>query len=205
MTTTKHSTPLGLSLSKPGDNAFSCLRPSTGSGRTDLGHRNQRGFTLIELIVVMIIIGILAAAAMPRLIDAQRDARIAKAKAIYGLLRSASALGHSRCLLDLASPGNVATVVSCASSPPMVNMEGTMVRIANRYPSATADGIDTAAQINANSDGLIISSGGSGPANQRIFDVAGGTAPNCRITYQEATSNGGIVIAPVISVVTEGC
>lgn len=167
--------------------------------------RLQHGFTLIELIVVITIIGILAAVALPRLIDAQRDARIAKAQAIYGLLRSAAALGHSRCQLDLANPASSTTVINCASNPPMVNMEGTMVRIANRYPAATADGIDIAANINAASDGLLISAGGSGPANQRIYDIAGGTTPNCRITYQEATNNAGIIVAPVISVTVTGC
>lgn len=166
--------------------------------------KRQNGFTLIELIVVMSIIAILAAVSLPRLIEAQRDARTAKASAIYGLLRSATALAHSRCVLDLANTAPSLTAVNCASNPPMVNMEGTMVRMVNRYPAAAADGIDTAAQLNLANDGLIIETSASGVAT-RIYDIAGGTAPLCRVTYQEATASGSVFIAPVISVVTTGC
>ena len=168
------------------------------SGRTPL---QARGFTLIELVIVITIIGILAAVALPRLIDAQRDARVAKANAIYGSIRSAVGLARSRCELDLAGTAPSLTAINCASTPPKVNMDGTMVDIVNRHPSATAAGIEVAAALNPAADGL--TSGGTGIT--RTFDIAGGTVPNCRITYQEATLSGTVIVAPVISVVTSGC
>lgn len=160
-----------------------------------------RGFTLIELVIVITIIGILAAVALPRLIDAQRDARVAKANAIYGSIRSAVALARSRCELDLAGTATSTTTTNCASTSPKVNMDGLMIDIVNRYPAATAPGIETAAALNLAADGL--TPGGLG--GTRTYDVAGGTVPNCRITYQEATLSGTTIVAPVISVVTSGC
>ncbi|HQR04208.1 MAG: prepilin-type N-terminal cleavage/methylation domain-containing protein [Proteobacteria bacterium] len=168
------------------------------------------GFTLIELIIVITIIAILAAVALPRLIDAQRDARVAKANAVYGSIRSAAALARSRCELDVANVTASITTNNCASAVPTVNMDGAAVAIFNRYPKAAVNGIDLAAQINLNSDGMTATSGttinsNGDTVNARFYDISGGTAPNCRITYGEAGLTGAAVVAPAISVVTTGC
>ncbi|MCR4287722.1 MAG: prepilin-type N-terminal cleavage/methylation domain-containing protein, partial [Deltaproteobacteria bacterium] len=60
---------------------------------------NKKGFTLIELVMVIVILAILAAVAIPRFIDLQSDARVSTAKGIGGAVAGAANILHAQYLL----------------------------------------------------------------------------------------------------------
>ncbi|WP_115720053.1 type II secretion system protein [Gallaecimonas mangrovi] len=99
----------------------------------------QQGFTLIELVVVIIILGILAVTAVPKFINLQDDAKEATANGVAASLKGASQLVYAKALIngsDSAASGNTVTVNG-----------NTTVDLVYGYPAATAAGIGNAVEI----------------------------------------------------------
>lgn len=74
--------------------------------------RSQKGFTLIELVVVMVILALLAAVAVPKFLDLQKQAEAASVKKVLGNLRSALSLRVARGLVNSEDLSLLATGAS---------------------------------------------------------------------------------------------
>jgi MSHA pilin protein MshA len=140
--------------------------------------KRVNGFTLIELVVVITILGILAAFAVPRFVSLQTNARASAIQSLGGALRSASAITHSMWMVT--------------GQPPTVPVEGAIITMTNGYPNLTT--ID---------DTLVDATGFAYDALTGIFVKTGATTgATCSVSYAPPAALGD---PPAITLDTSNC
>ena len=165
----------------------------------------QAGFTLVELVTVILILGVLAAVALPRYADLQGKARAAKVAGVLGSIKAASALVKATAMANGTSCGTASVTSSGATG---VTLEGTAIDLNYCYAQALGTlgtGILAAANVQSTDNWVIDAShtGGATGASIVQIDLSDATTPaSCSISY---TSPSSATTAPTITSTVTGC
>ena len=138
----------------------------------------QKGFTLVELVIVIVILGLLAATALPRFSSLTQSARVATLNGLAGGLRGAVSIAHAT---QLVTPNAVST------DP--VTLDGLSITMINGWPAAAS-----VSNVLTDITGYTFTSGT--PTSNFTLQT------NCQVNYTDSGSNGAF---PTIAVVSSGC
>jgi MSHA pilin protein MshA len=151
----------------------------------------KKGFTLIELVIVIVILGILAAVAVPKFADLQKEARVSTVKGLYGAVNAAKDIVRAKWLAQ------------DNSSSSSVNIDGKNITVNNKgYPTADANGIGTSVDFDVNKfDNGTISGGGYYFQSKNTNGTVDGTGTDgCGVYYKINTDN-----TTTVGYETDGC
>lgn len=150
-------------------------------------HRNA-GFTLIELVIVVVVLGILAALAIPRFISLQREARIAVIDSLFNTVRSGSIIvfAKSAAIGQLDQPNGSVDIDGPGPGGTIATVFG--------HPAATAAAMGLLFDNISPRYGFV-------PVGAGLrMEIDG--IPTCAVTYTAPTAAG---LSPVISRTITGC
>jgi MSHA pilin protein MshA len=164
-----------------------------------LMNKKQAGFTLIELIIVIVILGILAVTAAPKFLDFQGDAQKSALQGVEGALSSAVNIVYGKSILNGENKKESGSITPDG---------GSAIALEWGYPVATRAAILAATDISLN-----LTSGENTPTGDfdfsvvtglnsesiSIFPQGGDTASNCHITYTQATTTAAVTGPPAVA------
>jgi MSHA pilin protein MshA len=169
--------------------------------------QQQRGFTLIELIIVIVILGILAVTAAPKFIDIQGDATASTLKGVRAALQGGSQLVYAK--------SAIASIQRDATGS--IDTGGQTVPTIFGYPSASVTSTNIAGWVDIGTDFTLVVGDATTtdtPAagtfairptggNPTIdYTVTAESGNSCHVLYTESSAVG---VAPLVTMVTGGC
>ncbi|WP_372941976.1 type II secretion system protein [Shewanella sp.] len=156
--------------------------------------QKQQGFTLIELVVVIIILGILAVTAAPKFINLQGDARVSALNGLKAAIQGANTLVYSKAALAGLEQSTTATDVTIATGETVSTLYG--------YMDGTAANFSTAIEISVESVSADITTGNVASTNGEdwvLYSDAGtvkfwqnGAPESCFFEYTAASATSNL-------------
>lgn len=152
--------------------------------------KQNKGFTLIELVMVIVILGVVAAVAIPKFANLGRDTRIASIKGLEAAIREALDVSRAKCAVTSGCS------ISLTSGTTYVTLQdGTSIRVWNGSPDG--GDLDNGIHKAINYDGFSLSVAGG--STDSIFTIADAPTPTqCRVVYVNPAS-GPTTISSVIT------
>lgn len=160
--------------------------------------QKNRGFTLIEMVVVMVILGILAAVALPKFVNMTGQARVAKMQGAVGAVQSAITLIHAKYLAQ-GSPSVTSgqTIAYEGGTLSLVVADGDML---NGYPAAGAFGNGGTDPNLAGLDGSFTVTVGTG-----VVTIADKDTSTCSFTVTNSTGAGSPPVVSTTNLTVANC
>jgi len=161
--------------------------------------KKQNGFTLIELVIVIIVLGILAATAVPKFINLQDDAKKSAMNGVEAAVHSAANIVYSKSAIDGSEKSD-----STVTPAPKVGD----IKLSYGFPIATAEGIVKAVELSG-FEGITASQGAGKVAFVSETEKLNGdlcllyteadTNNNKKYELKKGKLNGSIVCVPTTS------
>ncbi len=149
---------------------------------------SQKGFTLIELVVVIVILGILAVTAAPKFIDLTGDAKASVVQAVEGSLNSAADMAHAKALVEGTVNGSL-------------SIAGQTIVFAESYPNAASINLlmDIDAAVSGTPADFVLGTSGT---STTYTHPSAATSAECVAYYTPTTDRN---IKPIIRSITTDC